>query len=121
MAAPCLIAGVANAEVFTACLRHVLWSELKQGDIVILGKLSPHKIPSVTELLSAHGATVRDLPADSPDLNPIEMAGAKLKAPLRQAAARSLADLPLAVASSLSTFTPAHGQTFFRHAQYASI
>jgi hypothetical protein len=49
------------------------------------------------------------------------MAFAKLKAHLRQAAARTLAELQRSVARSLATFTPAHCQAFFRHAQYASI
>jgi transposase len=121
LAAPFLIEGAVNAEVFTAYLRHVLCPELKKDDIVILDNLSTHKISSVTELLSAHGATVRYLPAYSPDLNPIEMAFAKLKAHLRKTAARSLDELQAAVAGSLATFTPAHCQAFFCHAQYASI
>jgi len=121
LAAPFLIEGAVNAEVFTAYLRHVLCPELKKNDIVILDNLSTHKIAGVAELIAAQGATVRYLPAYSPDLNPIEMAFAKLKAHLRQAAARSLGELQVAVAASLATFTPAHCQAFFRHAQYASI
>lgn len=121
LAAPFLIEGAVNAEVFTAYLRHVLCPELKRGDMVILDNLSTHKISRVTELITAHGATVRYLPAYSPDLNPIEMAFAKLKAQLRQAAARSLPELQRALARCLSTFTPAHCQAFFRHARYPSI
>ena len=121
LAAPFLIEGAVNAEVFTAYLREVLCPELKKGDIVILDNLSTHKIPSVAELITAQGATVRYLPAYSPDLNPIEMAFAKLKAHLRQTAARTLGELQSAVVGSLTTFTPAHCQAFFRHAQYASI
>jgi transposase len=121
LAAPFLIEGAVNTEVFTAYLREVLCPELKKDDIVILDNLSTHKIASVAELIAARGATVRYLPAYSPDLNPIEMAFAKLKAHLRQAAARTLAELQLSVARSLATFTPAHCQAFFRHAQYASI
>ena len=121
LGAPFLIEGAVNAEVFTAYLREVLCPELKQDDIVILDNLSTHKIPAVTELISGRGATVRYLPAYSPDLNPIEMAFAKLKAGLRQAAARTLPDLHLALVRSLASFTPAHCQAFFRHAHYASI
>lgn len=121
LTAPFLIEGAVNAEVFTAYLREVLCPELKKNEIVVLDNLSTHKIPAVTELISAKGASVHYLPAYSPDLNPIEMAFAKLKAQLRQAAARSLDQLQTAVAHSLTTFTPAHCQAFFRHAQYASI
>ena len=121
LAAPFLIEGAVNAEVFTAYLRHILCPELKKDDIVILDNLSTHKIASVAELISGHGATLRYLPAYSPDLNPIEMAFAKLKAHLRKTAARSLTELQSAVAGGLATFTPTHCQAFFRHAQYASI
>jgi len=121
LAAPFLIEGAVNAEVFTAYLRQVLCPELRAGDIVILDNLSTHKISSVAALISAQGASVRYLPAYSPDLNPIELAFAKLKAHLRQAAARTLADLQHAVAQGLTTFSPQHCQGFFRHAQYASI
>ena len=121
LAAPFLIEGAVNAEVFTAYLRHVLCPELKKDDIVILDNLSTHKVSSVAELISARGATVRYLPAYSPDLNPIELAFAKLKAHLRKAAARSLAEIQLALVPALAAFTPTHCQAFFRHAHYASI
>ena len=121
LAAPFLIEGAVNAEVFTAYLRQVLCPELRAGDIVILDNLSTHKISSVAELISARGASVRYLPAYSPDLNPIELAFAKLKAHLRQAAARTRDDLQHAVAQGLATFRPQHCQGFFRHAQYVSI
>jgi len=61
------------------------------------------------------------LPPYSPDLNPIELAFAKLKAHLRQAAARTLLDLQGALTDSLVSFQPAHCQGFFRHARYAAI
>lgn len=119
--APFLIEGAVNAEVFTAYLAEVLCPELRRGDIVVLDNLSTHKIPSVALLISACGATVRYLPPYSPDLNPIEMAFAKLKAHLRQAAARTLPELQGPVAQSLTAFRPAHCQGFFRQARYTSI
>jgi transposase len=119
--APFLIEGAVNAEVFTAYLQQVLCPELHAGDVVILDNLSTHKIPSVASLIMAQGASVRYLPAYSPDLNPIEMAFAKLKAHLRQAAARNLSELQTALAQSLPTFSAAHCRGFFRHAHYASI
>lgn len=119
--APFLIEGAVNAEVFTAYLQQVLCPELRAGDVVILDNLSTHKIPSVAALISARGASLRYLPPYSPDLNPIELAFAKLKAQLRQAAARTLDDLQGALVQSLRTFSPTHCQGFFRHAQYASI
>ncbi len=60
------------------------------------------------------------LPAYSPDFNPIEMAFSKLKALLRQAAARHWTELLEAVARALETFSPDQCLNFLRHAQYAT-
>jgi transposase len=119
--APFLVEGPVDAEIFTAYLEQVLCPQLRKGDTLILDNLSTHKIANVTRLLSARGVGVRYLPPYSPDLNPIELAFAKLKAHLRQAAARTLEDLLGAVAASLDTFSPQHCRGFFHHAQYASI
>lgn len=62
---------------------------LKRGDVVILDNLNVHKSPRASQALAEAGAWFLFLPKDSPDLNPIEMAFAKLKALLRKAKARS--------------------------------
>jgi hypothetical protein len=51
----------------------------------------------------------------------IEQAFAKLKAHLRQRAARTLDELHSALAAALNPFSATHCRGFFRHAQYASI
>lgn len=119
--APFLIEGALDGEVFTVYLQQVLCPELRPGDQVILDNLSTHKMARVGELIAAAGAEVHYLPAYSPDLNPIEQAFAKLKAHLRAAAARTLAELQPALAQALQSFRPDHCRGFFRHAQYASI
>jgi transposase len=119
--APFLIDGPVDAEVFTVYLEQVLCPQLREGDTLILDNLSTHKIHNAAQLLSARGVGLRYLPPYSPDLNPIEQAFAKLKAHLRQAAARTLDDLNLAVAGALNSFSAQHCQGFFRHTQYASI
>ena len=118
--APFLIEGSANMEVFAAYIGQVLCPELRPGDEVIMDNLCIHKTAAVTRLITARGATVRYLPPYSPDLNPIEMAFAKLKSHLRREAARTLEALQPAVARSLQHFLPAHCQGFFRHAQYGT-
>ena len=118
--APFLIEGPVDAEVFTAYLEQVLCPQLREGDTLILDNLSTHKIQNVGRLLSAQGVGLRYLPPYSPDLNPIEMAFAKLKAHLRQRAARTLDELHSALAAALNSFSATHCQGFFRHAQYAS-
>jgi transposase len=119
--APFLIEGPVDAEVFTAYLEQVLCPQLRAVDTLILDDLSTHKIHNVGQLLSARGVGVRYLPPYSPDLNPIELAFAKLKAHLRQRAARTLDELYSALATSLNSFSPTHCRAFFRHTHYASI
>ena len=53
-----------------------------------------------------------------PDLNPIEMAFAKLKTALRAAAERSRDDLRNRIGLLLDTFQPHACQNYFRHAGY---
>jgi transposase len=106
---------------FTVYLEQVLSPHLQEGDTLILDNLSTHKIQAVTRILSSQGVTVRYLPPYSPDLNPIELAFAKLKAHLRRAAARNLEALHAALATALNSFSPQHCRAFFRHAPYASI
>ncbi len=119
--APFLIAGSVNTDVFTVYVAQVLCPELQPGDIVIIDNLSVHKAPALATLIAARGATLRYLPPYSPDLNPIELAFAKLKSHLRRAAARSLRALLPALAHALSLFLPSHCAGFFRHARYATI
>jgi transposase len=119
--APFLVDGPVDAEVFTVYLQQVLWPCLHPGDTLILDNLATHKIQRVGQILSDRGVGLRYLPPYSPDLNPIELAFAKLKAHLRQTAARTLDELQSAVANSLDCFSAADCKAFFRHAQYASI
>ena len=118
--APFLVDGPIDAEIFTVYLQKVLCPCLHPGDTLILDNLATHKVQGVRQLLSEKGIGLRYLPPYSPDLNPIEMAFAKLKAHLRQAAARTLDDLQSAVANSLNAFSASDCRAFFRHAQYAS-
>ena len=109
-----------NGTAFLAYLEQVLGPELQPGDRVICDNLSCHKVSGVRAAIERHGATLHYLPAYSPDLNPIEQAFAKLKANLRQAAARTFDSLVVATAQALETFEPSHCFNFFRHAQYAT-
>ena len=119
--APFLVEGPVDADVFRAYLEHVLCPQLHEGDTVILDNLSTHKIQDVARILSPQGVNVRYLPPYSPDFNPIEPAFAKLKAHLRQAAARTWGGLYSALVPALNSFSAQHCQGFFHHAQYASM
>lgn len=58
------------------------------------------------------------LPPYSPDLNPTEMAFAKLKAHLRAKAARTIDDLWKAIGNICRLFTPEECRNYFQAAGY---
>ncbi len=85
--APWVIEGAMNRELFELYVETQLAPSLQSGDVIILDNLSSHKSPRAAEILRTAGAWFLFLPPCSPDLNPIEMAFAKLKALIRRAAA----------------------------------
>lgn len=116
--APCVIDGPINADLFTAYVEQVLVPTLRKGDIVFMDNLRTHKIDGVRQAIETAGAKVRDLPAYSPDLNPIEQAFAKLKAALRKGAARTIEALWRLIGKLVKTFAPDECANYFRHAGY---
>ena len=83
-----------------------------------MDNLPSHKVTGVRLAIEAAGATLLYLPPYSPDFNPIEMAFSKLKAILRQAAARTVDDPWDVIAQSLDEFTPKECQNYFAAAGY---
>jgi transposase len=92
---------------------------LQPGDIVILDNLSSHKSEKAAAVLKAKGAWFLFLPPYSPDLNPIEMAFAKLKAHLRRIGARTIDALWKAVGSICDLYTPQECWNYLKAAGYA--
>ncbi|MET4804760.1 hypothetical protein ABIA96_007370 [Bradyrhizobium sp. LB11.1] len=80
----------------------------------------PHGHWKTTTFVGALRATGMTAPY-SPDLNPIEMAFAKLKAALRKAAARSIEALDNAIALALAASTAQECLNFFAAAGYDRI
>lgn len=115
-----LIDGPMDGPMFLAYVEQVLAAELAPGDLVVCDNLSSHKVCGVREAIEACGAQLHYLPAYSPDLNPIELAFAKLKTAVRRAAQRTFHGLQLAAADALDSFSSSHCLNFFRHAQYTS-
>jgi len=118
--APWVLDGPINREAFETYVARVLVPELREGDIVVLDNLSSHKGPKVRTLIEAVGASLIYLPPYSPDLNPIELAFAKLKALLRKAAQRTVAGLWTAIGQLLDSFTPQECGNYFAAAGYGS-
>jgi hypothetical protein len=104
---------------FLAFVEQCLAPALRPGQVVVLDNLAAHKSPRVAELVEAAGARVLFLPPYSPDLNPIEMAIAKVKAALRRLGARSVDALFDAIGAALATVTADDAANFVRHCGYA--
>jgi transposase len=118
LTAPYVIDGAMDGPTFLAYVEQVLAPTLDKADIVFMDNLRTHKIDGVREAIEAAGATLRYLPAYSPDLNPIEQAFAKLKAALRKGSARTVKALWKLIGKLLKTFAPEECANYFRHAGY---
>ena len=79
---------------------------LQPGDIVIADNLGARKVAGIQRAIQAAGATLWYLPPYSPDLNPIELCFAKLKALVRTAHCRSTETLWPFLGECLAHFSP---------------
>jgi transposase len=120
LTAPWIIDAPMNRKIFETYVETQLAPTLSPGDVVILDNLSSHKSEVAKAILKARGAWFVFLPPYSPDLNPIEMAFAKLKAHLRRIKARNIDDLWRAVGNICDLYTPDECWNFLKHAGYAS-
>lgn len=118
LAAPWVIDGPINGEIFRVWVQRVLVPTLKPGDIVVLDNLSAHKVAGIAEAIQAAGAQVRYLPPYSPDYNPIEQVFSKLKTLLRRAARRVIEELWVTIGDLLYLFAADECERFIRHAGY---
>ena len=90
-----------NTLRFETYIEQCLLPTLRSGDIVVMDNLSCHKTAEVQRLIEAAGASVRYLPAYSPDLNPIEKLFSKFKGLMRSVAARTVEGLIDAMGDAL--------------------
>lgn len=117
-AAPMVIDGPVDTEVFRAYLQHVLLPTLRPGDVVVMDNLSSHKAPDIRVRIEEVGAELRYLPPYSPDFNPIEQMWSKVKNALRTAGARTEETLYHAIAHALKTVTSSHALGWFQACGY---
>ena len=115
-----VVDGATDTDVFLTYVGQALVPELRQGDVVVMDNLAPHKHPRVRELIEEAGARVLYLPPYSSDYNPIENMWSKVKSLLRSAAARTYQDLLEAVSAALAAVTSDDCRGFFRHCGYAT-
>jgi transposase len=110
--------GGTHTAAFLEYLREHLAPSLRPGQVVFLDNLGAHPAKQVRELIEGRGAALRYLPPSSPDVTPIEHAFSKLKALLRQAAARTPEALEAAIGSALPALTAADAAGWFAHCGY---
>ena len=118
--APFVIEGPMNGETFLTYIQQSVVPTLEPGETVIIDNLKAHKVAGVREAIEAVGATLLFLPRYSPDLDPIEMPFAKLKALLRKAAERSVPRLRHRIASLIPSFSAPECANYFNHAGYVA-
>ena len=115
-----LLDGGVTTRAFEVYVEHVLAPTLQPGQIVALDNLSAHQSARTRRAIEARGAELWFLPSYSPDLTPIAAAFSKLKALLRQAAARTAEVLAAAIWAALAAITPADAHGYFTHCGYST-
>jgi transposase len=118
IAAPCVFDGPMNGTSFLAYVEQFLAPTLRNGNVVVMDNLASHKVAGVREAIERAGATVRYLPAYSPDFNPIEQVFSKLKSALRKAAARTFDALIEAIANALARFSAQECANYIANSGY---
>jgi transposase len=120
LTAPWIVDRPMNRSIFDTWVETQLAPTLRRGDVVILDNLASHKSEKAKAILKERGAWLLFLPPYSPDLNPIEMAFAKLKAHLRRIGARTLDALWRAVGDICGLYAPDECWNYLKAAGYAS-
>jgi transposase len=121
LTAPFVIDAPMDRRIFETYVETQLAPTLQPGDIVILDNLPAHKSAPAEAAIRAKGAGLLFLPPYSPDLNPIEMAFAKLKTLLRARAIRTIDALWRAIGEICDLFSPQECRNYFAAAGYGFI
>ena len=110
--------GPMTGDRFRGYVASVLIPTLRPGDVVVMDNLPCHKSAGVRAAIEAAGCQLRLLPPYSPDLNPIELAFAKLKRLLRSDGHRAVPTLVTFLESVSSAFRRDECTAYIRHCGY---
>lgn len=113
--APMAMPGAQDGRSFETYVASQLAPRLRPGDVVVVDGLGAHRGRAARAAVHRRGAHYLILPPYSPDLSPVEEAGAKLKSAVRAEAPRSLVDLYDALGRAIGTVTRADARGWFRH------
>lgn len=112
------VEGGTSREVFLQFVRERLRPALRPGDVVVMDNLGAHHARDVRREIESSGARVLFTPPYSPDMNPIEIAWAKLKSIVRSVRPSTLRELADGVARATDSITPADIAGWYRHCGY---
>jgi transposase len=115
------IEGAVDTQVWNLYIEHFLVPELQPGDIVMLDQVPFHGSLRAIGLIRAAGARVEDLPAYSPDLDPLEECISKIKGELRSSRTRTELGLLLALKRAIEKVTPKDIRGWFKHCGYTHL
>ena len=85
-----------------------------------MDNLSSHKVAGIEEMIKSVGARVKYLPPYSPDMNPVELMWAKIKAILKEMKGRTEDELMQAIKEALEEVSQEDIAAWFRHCGYSS-
>ncbi len=88
--------------------------------VALRDNVASHKRFGVREAIGKVGARLVYLPPKGPEVNPTELAFAKLKALLRRAATRTIAERETTIAGVLDQFTTKECKAYFRLCGYSA-
>jgi len=89
---------------------------LKPYDILIMDRLSAHKMKIISEMVESVGANVLYLPQYSPDFNAIETVISQIKSDLRKDKPRSVEAICDSLTYAFYSFTTEQAQNHFTNA-----
>ena len=118
LTAPQVLDGPMTGDRFHDYVTRVLAPTLRPGDVVVLDNLPCHKAARVRTAIEAAGCELRFLPAYSPDLNPIELAFARLKRLLRSDGHRTVPTLVRFLDAAARMFSAAECAAYIGHCGY---
>jgi len=116
---PIVFEGTLNKEVFGEYLKTQVAPTLAEDDILLMDNCSVHCAKSVKEIVKKCNINVWYLPKYSPDLNPIELMWAYIKAILRKLKARTIDKLHDALKTAFDRITPELIKSWFSHCGYS--
>jgi transposase len=116
--APFVVAGATDGDVFTTYVATQLAPQSRPGDIVLVDNLGAHRSTAACAALRAQGIRLEPLPPYSPDFNPVEACGSKIKTLVRRAEPRSEQEVIEAIGQALTKVTPEDARAWFDYYGY---